>query len=430
MTPAPEPPPPPPPPRRTSAAGLLVVGILIGAIAGSALTTGATRDLSLPALPGVADLARPTASPAPSAGSASADDRADIQAVIQRANEEQSTAIARKDPAVMRDTATAQHYDEMVRINGDLIASGVAGVRLVRIEWGTIDVSGSTAHAIAYETWETTFSDGSTERSRDENDYTLVRQRGSWLVQSDDQPGAASTSTGTPPGDAPAPAAISPGQDTSSNWSGYVATGGTFTSVTGTWKVAEPGTGTRGADATWVGIGGVQGHDLIQAGTQAITDGAGSTQYQAWIEMLPRPSQTVPLSVSPGDTVTTTITQKAGSTWTVSIADHTTGRSWSTTVDYASSLSSAEWVVEAPSAGRGIVPIDQFGSISFSDARTTKDGAVDTIAQADGQSVTMINGLRQALAQPSALGGDGASFTISRTTAQAGAAGLPGRRRG
>src|SRR5436309_15315674 len=55
----------------------------------------------------------------------------------------------------------------------------------------------------------------------------------------------------------------------SRNWSGYVATNKTFTSVTGTWIVPQvtPGSSSA-ADATWVGIGGLNRSDLIQSGTQ------------------------------------------------------------------------------------------------------------------------------------------------------------------
>src|ERR1041385_7576167 len=47
------------------------------------------------------------------------------------------------------------------------------------------------------------------------------------------------------------------------NWAGYVASGGTYTGVSGSWvvpSVSDP-TG-ESADATWVGIGGVGSDDL------------------------------------------------------------------------------------------------------------------------------------------------------------------------
>src|SRR5580693_2390477 len=68
------------------------------------------------------------------------------------------------------------------------------------------------------------------------------------------------------------PAQNSPaGANKSYNWAGYTASGGNFTSVTGTWDIPQiSGSASPSADATWVGIGGVTTQDLIQAGTQAI----------------------------------------------------------------------------------------------------------------------------------------------------------------
>ena len=110
----------------------------------------------------------------------------------------------------------------------------------------------------------TTFSDSTTIQSTDTNVYTLVQQNGGWVVQDDQQPNASGTpSNGQQPSSQPAPgvpgepapavpgqpaspapvapvAPISPSsQGTSHNWSGYAATGGSYTSVTGTWTVPQ-----------------------------------------------------------------------------------------------------------------------------------------------------------------------------------------------
>jgi hypothetical protein len=63
-------------------------------------------------------------------------------------------------------------------------------------------------------------------------------------------------------------------------------------------------------DATWVGIGSISPTDLIQAGTREQTSGTGQTEYQARIEMLPRASSTVPLSVHAGNSVSISITEQ------------------------------------------------------------------------------------------------------------------------
>ncbi len=389
----------------------------------------AARDTSTPQAPSAQRAATATAASAPSATVAPA--AADVQAiktVIQRANEEQARALASHDPTIMRDTATSEYYDELVAIQRQLEAGGVTAIKLVNLEWGPVTVQGTTAQATTYETWQTIFADGSTEQERDRNVYTLVREAGSWKIQADDHPDSAldQASGGAPGSTVPAPG-TSPtvpgrpqpnsvtGAEQSSNWSGYVATGGTFTAVSGTWTVPQvPGTQPGAGDATWVGIGGERSRDLIQAGTDATVLGAGRVRYSAWIETLPQAAQTVPLTVSPGDTVTVSLTQQAEGVWEITFENHTTGQRYQTTVRYNSSLSSAEWIEEAPSGGRRTLPLDDFGTVQFRDATTVKDGREVTAAQAGARPIVMADHSGRVLARPSPLDGDGAGFSVTR----------------
>jgi hypothetical protein len=210
--------------------------------------------------------------------------------------------------------------------------------------------------------------------------------------------------------------ARAPGADPpeSRNWAGYAATGGTFTGVSGTWNVPEFAPDSpAGADAIWVGIGGVRGTDLIQAGTQETVSGRGSTQYQAWVETLPQASRPVPLSISAGDSISVSLQEQVGGVWLITFANNTSGKSYQVTIQYASSRSSAEWVVEAPSARRGrLLPLDAFGSVSFGQASTVKDGQTLSIRQAGGHPITMIGQRGQTLARPSALDEGGANFNV------------------
>jgi len=172
-----------------------------------------------------------------------------------------------------------------------------------------------------------------------------------------------------------------------------------------------------GADAAWVGIGGVTSNDLIQAGTQQTVSGSGSTQYQAWVETLPQASHPVPLAVHSGDSVSVSITQQpqAQGQWLVAFTNNTTGQTYQVTEHYTSSMSSAEWIEEAPSAARGRqLPLDNFGTIDFSAGSATKNGQTVTITSSGAKAVTMVGRGGQQLATPSALGADGASFTVSR----------------
>jgi hypothetical protein len=358
------------------------------------------------------------ATPAAVASEATADA---VKQVIESANQAQQKAFATGDVSLMRDTATAAYYDELTQINTDLARGGVIGFTLVRIEWGDVTVTGATAAATAYETWRTTYSDGSQDQRTDRNDYALVLESGAWKIQADVQPSA----QGVTPGSGTAPAQTQPDttgatpaqiSDTSSNWSGYVASGGTYTSVTGTWIVPQVGATTTGADATWVGIGGVTGTDLIQAGTQATVSG-GMVSYEAWIEMLPQSSRTVSLEVTAGDSVTVTITEQSRGEWLMVIVNNTTKSSYQRTVTYSSSRTSAEWIQEAPSSGRSIIPLDDFGSVRFTGGSAVRDGKTLNLSALGASPVAMINRAGQAIAQPSTLSADGSSFAVSRTSA-------------
>src|SRR5260221_10092560 len=94
-----------------------------------------------------------------------------------------------------------------------------------------------------------------------------------WLIESDQQPTASASGQPTPgvstqpTPQAPVPA-VPAGANTSHNWSGYAATGGRYTGVSGTWTVPQPRvSGAPGVGATWVGIGGVTTPPLIPART-------------------------------------------------------------------------------------------------------------------------------------------------------------------
>src|SRR5438445_9051939 len=200
-----------------------------------------------------------------------------VKDVVERANQAQAQAYARNDPTLMRATATASYYQELVQTNQGLQSSGAQSIALVNLEWVDVTVSGTTANAVTNETWRTTYTDGSVADSTDRNEYTLVLQSGAWKISADVQPTTQIITPGT------APSVTQPGTpasvtSSSSNWSGYAANGGTFTSVTATWTVPTVSATSSGADATWVGIGGLTSNDLLQAGTQAMVDGSGTVE--------------------------------------------------------------------------------------------------------------------------------------------------------
>src|SRR5437763_3877224 len=170
--------------------GLLVVLIAVIAVAVNRLPTGSLSRATATSVPNQTARQTPVAAGTP----ADAATQGAIQQVIQQLDQAQAEAIATNKPNVMAATATPEFYQEQVATNQDLVDHGVTEVKLITIEWGDIVVNGNTATATAWETWSTTFDDGTTMQARDRNVYTLVQQDGTWLVQSDahpDQPPAA-----------------------------------------------------------------------------------------------------------------------------------------------------------------------------------------------------------------------------------------------
>jgi hypothetical protein len=205
------------------------------------------------------------------------------------------------------------------------------------------------------------------------------------------------------------------------NWSGYAATGGAYTSVTGSWIVptVSPENEDIAVDATWVGIGGMLHKDLIQVGTAGIVVD-GRVTYEAWYELLPDVSKPLPIEVRAGDKITAGVTETSPDTWSIFIRNDTTGKNHQLTVPYQSSRSSAEWVEEMASNLNGdFVPITNFGKVTFWYGSTIKNGRAMTIAEANAKPVTMINEKSVPLAVPSILSNNGASFTVTRTNTPA-----------
>jgi hypothetical protein len=395
-----------------SAGRLLVLGLVVFAFAAF------SGRVDLGALVSTARTYVDQAAPAAQTSATSSDPAsiAAVKDVVERANQSQAQAYAWSDPAPMRATATDSYYEELTQINRSLQQSGARSIELVSLDWIDVTVDGMTAQAATAETWRTTYADGSTEESTARNDYTVIRQSGAWKISAVAQSSVSSPTTGTGPSVAQpgTPAAVT---SSSSNWSGYAASGGTFTSVTGTWTVPTVAGTTAGADATWVGIGGLTTSDLIQAGTQAQVDGSGNVQYSSWIEMLPAASQRVPLSVTAGDSVTVTITQQSGNDWLIAMKNNSTGGTYNITVQYSSTNSSAEWVQEAPSIGRGLVPLDDFGTVQFTGGSAVRDGSAMSLSALGAKAITMVNRQGEAVAQPSTIADDGSSFTVTRTDA-------------
>lgn len=367
-----------------------------------------------------------TRTAAPSAAGAARAEQ-EIRDVLKRANEAQAEAFAARSPELMRETSTDEHFQELVATNRSLASAGITAIALVNIDFGEIHVDGRVAQATTFETWRTEYGDGSVNEQTDRNDYTLVRYGESWRISANVQPSARQATPGTSDASRALPPATATSRST--NWSGYAADGGTFTSVTGTWTVPTVSATAAGSDAAWVGIGGLDTEDLIQAGTMSNVTGDGAVTYQAWIEMLPDSARMIPLSVTAGDSVTVTITERSPDRWLIAMKNNTTGGTYNINVDYQSTRSSAEWVQEAPSNARGVLPLSFFGTVRFSNGTAVRDGRTLSIAALGARPISMYNRADQVLAIPSVLDASGTGFEVHRTDAPGTTAGGGRRRR-
>jgi hypothetical protein len=245
-------------------------------------------------------------------------------------------------------------------------------------------------------------------------------------VASQSASGSSTTSTsGSPSGQSSTSSLASQQYDQTTNWAGYATTGNTYTSITASWRVPTASSANEtSADATWIGIGGITGNDLIQAGTQNIVAPDGAITTAAFYEMLPDASITVPsIAINAGDEVSAKVDEVSTGEWQITFTDSTNGQSFSTVVDYASSNSSAEWIEEDPSDGNGQqIPLDSFGTVPFTDGTVNENGSTVSIAKSGAQEVSMISEEDQSLASVSGLSTNGEDFTVTRTSAASGAA--------
>lgn len=209
------------------------------------------------------------------------------------------------------------------------------------------------------------------------------------------------------------------GQDISRNWSGYSTTSGRFTGVSGDWVVPriQNGESGYGADATWVGIGGITSNDLIQAGTQSTVTPDGGVSYEAFYETLPHVSQPLSLSIRPGDIMHVMLVQTTKNNWHILIQDTTTDEQTSLNIPYQSSLSSAEWIEEAPSGMHNTLPLDNFGSIHFSNAFAVQNGNLVSLIDTKATPIAMGSEDGEILATTSDVSPNGNSFQVDRQMA-------------
>jgi Peptidase A4 family len=195
---------------------------------------------------------------------------------------------------------------------------------------------------------------------------------------------------------------------TSTNWSGYAVTGSRFTSVSASWTQPTAKCSGTAYSSFWVGLDGDTSNTVEQTGTDA--DCSGSTpQYYAWYEMYPKFPVNLKGTVRPGDHLSASVTTDGSGRFTLTITDSTQG--WTNTTNArlkSAKLASAEVIAEAPSSSGGVLPLANFGTVSFSGA--TVNGSVLTSSTPHLDAITMQSG-STVKAQPGSM--SNGSFSVA-----------------
>jgi hypothetical protein len=238
-----------------------------------------------------------------------------------------------------------------------------------------------------------------------------------------------------------APAALAHATQ-STNWAGYAVhrAGVTFHRVSASWiqPNATCAAGQPSYSSAWVGPGGYSptSNALEQIGTELDCNGAGKVVSTAWYELVPAPSKTISLAVQPGDVMRAAVSV-TGHRVDVELDDLTSHHSFRKSLYTAAiDVSSAEWIVEAPSECISqftcqALPLANFGSITFGSANAmSANGAAGTIAGGDWArtKITLTPGPQRlivsrnstdtaGMAAPSALRGGGSAFDVTFATA-------------
>jgi hypothetical protein len=194
---------------------------------------------------------------------------------------------------------------------------------------------------------------------------------------------------------------------TSSNWSGYAATGRTFTSVSASWVQPAVSCGSATTYSSfWIGIDGDGSNSVEQTGTEADCSG-GRAYYSSWYEMYPAYPVNYSNTVSPGDHFTATVSV-SGSTFTLTLSDTTRGWTRTTTKSSSSaSKASAEVIAEAPSSSTGVLPLSNFGTVNFTGS-TANGQAIGTFGP---DRIDMASGSTTKASTSSLSGGENFSVT-------------------
>jgi hypothetical protein len=239
-----------------------------------------------------------------------------------------------------------------------------------------------------------------------------------------------------------APAALADSTQ-SANWAGYAAhrSGVSFSKVVATWRQPSA-TCTQGSptySSLWVGLGGysLNSRALEQIGSEVDCTVDGRVTSSAWYELVPAPSRSIHMTVAPGDELSALVSV-TGHEVRLQLRDLTRHTAFTRTVkDKTLDVTSADWILEAPSECSNAnqcqtLNLADFGSAGFTgaSATTTKHQTGRISSHRWGVTkITLTGGQRHfigatssgAHATPSSLTAGGSAFSVAYSDGSSGA---------
>jgi hypothetical protein len=212
---------------------------------------------------------------------------------------------------------------------------------------------------------------------------------------------------------------------TSTNWSGYIAAStltappaGSVSDVKGTWVVpTATGVGSTAAySAAWVGLDGYSDSTVEQIGTDSDWTRRGASYY-AWIEIYPQGAYLINgFPVIPGDTISAEVNYAGNNEFALILTNVTRRLRFSMNMRApAAKRESAEWIMEAPSSNKGVLPLTDFHAINFLGCTATifgQSGPINDLRwQNDLFNIETAAGVKKD--QVSVLSANGENFSVT-----------------
>jgi Peptidase A4 family len=195
---------------------------------------------------------------------------------------------------------------------------------------------------------------------------------------------------------------------TSTNWAGYAANNGTFTTVTSSWTEPDVSCDSDGIVAFWIGLDG-WGSDSVEQDGTGVDCSSGYAQQFAWWETYPANSiQEYGDPVSAGDSLTSTVTDVGGGQYEMVLTDNSQGWTEDQTVGASGSDASAEVIAEAVTSGSSVTPLPDFSSVTFTGSTFNNT----ELSSAGGQAIDMTDGSGNVIASTGPDDGNG-DFTVT-----------------